>query len=392
TRDQEEKLLDRFRNPNDPLKILIVTAKLLTGFDAPILQAMYLDKPLRDHTLLQAICRTNRTYGDKKTHGLIIDYLGVFDDVAKALEFDEQDFAKVVSGITELAKQLPGAVQKCLTYFHGCDRTLTGYEGLIEAQDCLPNNDVRDAFATDYSYLAKLWEALSPDTVLSSYETDYRWLSQVYTSVQPTSGMGRLIWHSLGAKTIELIHQNVQVETIRDDLEAIILDSELVELILDSPNPDRKAKEIQIKVAQRLRNHIGNPRFKALSERLEALKERHEQGQIHSVAFLKEILDLARELLEAEKDTPPENEEDRAKAALTELFQDVSNDKTPKIVECIVNDIDEIVRLVRFDGWQNTSAGEREVRQALRRMLLKYKLHQVKELFEKAYGYIKQYY
>ena len=55
---------------------------------------MYLDKPLRDHTLLQAICRTNRTYGDKKTHGLIVDYLGVFDDVAKALEFDEEGFRR----------------------------------------------------------------------------------------------------------------------------------------------------------------------------------------------------------------------------------------------------------------------------------------------------------
>ena len=59
-RDAEERLLDRFRDPNDPLKILIVTSKLLTGFDAPILQAMYLDKPLRDHTLLQAICRSRR--------------------------------------------------------------------------------------------------------------------------------------------------------------------------------------------------------------------------------------------------------------------------------------------------------------------------------------------
>ena len=69
-RDAEEKLLDGFRDPKDPLKIIIVTSKLLTGFDAPILQTMYLDKPLRDHTLLQAICRTNRPYGDQKTHGL----------------------------------------------------------------------------------------------------------------------------------------------------------------------------------------------------------------------------------------------------------------------------------------------------------------------------------
>jgi len=54
-----------------------VTSKLLTGFDAPILQTMYLDKPLRDHTLLEAICRTNRPYGEQKTHGLIVDYLGI---------------------------------------------------------------------------------------------------------------------------------------------------------------------------------------------------------------------------------------------------------------------------------------------------------------------------
>jgi type I restriction enzyme R subunit len=135
------------------MKILVVTAKLLTGFDAPILQAMYLDKPLKAHTLLQAICRTNRTYGDKKTHGLVVDYLGVFDDVAQALEFDEQGFQQVVSGIAKLKDQLPGAIQKCLAYFPGVDRTLTGYEGLIAAQDCLPNNDVRDTFAADYSTL-----------------------------------------------------------------------------------------------------------------------------------------------------------------------------------------------------------------------------------------------
>jgi len=144
-RDVEEKLLDRFRDPKDPLKILIVTSKLLTGFDAPILQTMYLDKPLRDHTLLQAICRTNRPYGEEKTHGLIVDYLGIFDDVALALQFDEKGVRKAISNIAELVGMLPGAMQKCLAYFAGCDRTLQGYEGLIAAQECLPTNEARDA-------------------------------------------------------------------------------------------------------------------------------------------------------------------------------------------------------------------------------------------------------
>ena len=100
---------------------------------------------------------------------------------------------------------------------------LTGYEGLMAAQDCLPNNDVRDAFAVDYSYLSRLWEALSPDPMLIEYDADYRWLSQVYVSVQPTTGTGALIWHALGAKTIELIHENIYVDAIRDDLEEIVL-------------------------------------------------------------------------------------------------------------------------------------------------------------------------
>lgn len=153
-RDAEEQLLDRFRDPSDPLKVLIVTSKLLTGFDAPILQAMYLDKPLRDHTLLQAICRTNRPYGEAKTHGLIVDYLGVFDDVAQAIQFDEEGITRVVTNISELAGKLSEAVQRCLAYFAGVDRMLIGYEGLIAAQDCLPNNEVRDRFAAGYSYLA----------------------------------------------------------------------------------------------------------------------------------------------------------------------------------------------------------------------------------------------
>jgi len=391
-RNQEEALLDRFRDPADPLKILVVTSKLLTGFDAPILQAMYLDKPLRDHTLLQAICRTNRPYGEAKTHGLIVDYLGVFDDVAQAIQFDEEGIVRVVSNINELMAKLPPAVQKCLAYFPGVDRTVTGYEGLIAAQNCLPNNSVRDQFAADYSYLSRLWEAISPDPILGQYEADYRWLSQVYDSVKPSSGSGRLLWHALGAKTIELIHEHVHIDAIRDDLETLVLDADLLEAVLGSPDPSRKSKEIEIKVARWLRKRLHDPRFKALGERLEDLKERHERGLLTSVEFLKELLKLAHDVVSAERDQPPVEREAQGKAALTELFEAVKNPETPIIVERVVNDIDEIVRYVRFDGWQDTHAGEREVKMALRKTLFKYRLHQDQDLFDKAYGYIRQYY
>lgn len=390
-KDEEEKLLDRFRDPIDPLKFLIVTSKLLTGFDAPILQVMYLDKPMKDHNLLQAICRTNRVYPGK-THGLIVDYLGIFDDVATALDFDEKAVQKVITNLDELKKELPGVVARCLAFFPGVDRTVGGYEGLIAAQDCLPDNETRDKFAAEYSVLSRLWEALSPDPCLGPYEKDYKWLTQVYESVKPPSGNGKLLWHALGAKTIELVHENVHLETVRDDLDTLVMDAEVLEGLLDAKDPDKKSREIEIKLIARLRKHKDNPKFVALGERLEKLKERHEQGLLHSLDFLKELLTLAKEVVQAEKQVDPVDEQAKAKAALTELFAEVKNGKTPMVVERIVTDIDEIVRLVRFPGWQNTKAGEREVQKALRKVI--YVKYQVKDqdLFDKAFGYIRQYY
>ena len=391
-KDAEEKLLDRFRNPADPLKFVIVTSKLLTGFDAPILQVMYLDKPMKDHNLLQAICRTNRTFGQEKTHGLIVDYIGIFDDVAKALAFDEKAVQQVVSNIEELRQALPVQVQKCLAFFPRVDRSVGGYEGLLAAQQCLPNNEVRDQFAAAYSVLGTIWEALSPDPCLSPHEADYRWLTQVYESVKPPSGNGKLIWHALGAKTVELINQNVHLESVRDDVETLVLDAEVLDEILASVDPAKRGREIEIRLVARLRKHAGNHKFTELGERLEKIKERHEQGFLTSLEFLKEILAVAKDVLEAEKKVAPPEERNRAKEALTELFKDVKNKNTHIIVDRIVADIDEIVKKVRFPDWQGTNAGERLVQKELRRALLKYKLHTDQDLFDRAYAYIRQYY
>ena len=391
-KDAEEKLLDRFRDPADPLKFVIVTSKLLTGFDAPILQVMYLDKPMKDHNLLQAICRTNRTCGQEKTHGLIVDYIGIFDDVAQALNFDEQAVQQVVSNIDELRQALPLQVQKCLAFFAGVDRTVGGYEGLSAAQQCLPDNETRDKFAAEYCVLGTIWEALSPDPCLSPYQTDYKWLTQVYESVKPPSGNGKLLWHALGAKTVELINANVHLEAVRDDIETLVLDADVLEEILTDIEPGKRAREVEVKLIARLRKHLGHPKFTALGERLEKIKERHEQGFLTSLEFLKQILEIAKEVVEAEKDTDPAEERDRAREALTELFQEAKNTNTHIIVERIVTDIDDIVKKVRFPDWQHTSQGERLVQRELRRTLLKYKLHTDQDLFEKAYGYIRQYY
>ncbi|MGJ8697220.1 MAG: type I restriction endonuclease subunit R [Verrucomicrobiaceae bacterium] len=388
---QQEKLLERFNAKEDPLNILIVTAKLLTGFDAPILQTMYLDKSLKDHTLLQAICRTNRLFPEK-TFGRIVDYFGIFDDAAEALQFDEESVKQVISNLKELEVKLPEAMADCLAHFPGVDRSVDGFEGLEAAQNCIDTDEKRDAFAKDYVFLAKLWESLSPADILNAYQADYRWLTGVYQSVKPSSdNIGKLLWHTLGAKTSELIHKNIHVDGIIDEMKEYVLDAEVIDEIAGSGDP-KKAKKLEKAIAKRLRKHGDNPRFKDLSERLEQLRDKAEQGLIASIEFVKELCKIARETVEAEKDVLDEQEQKGARAALTELFLTLKTDQTPAVVERIVNDIDEIVKIVRFDGWQDSGAGQKEVQKALRKSLLKYKLHKDQELFDRAYGYIKEYY
>ena len=392
-RDAEEKLLDRFRDPADPLKILIVTSKLLTGFDAPILQAMYLDKPLRDHTLLQAICRTNRPYGEAKTHGLIVDYLGVFDDVAQALQFDEEGITRVVANISELVGKLPEAVQKCLAYFPGVDRTVSGLRGA----------DRRAGLPAQQRHARPLRRRLQlPGPPLGGD----------LARSGPEPARDRLPLARAGLRVGEAFDRHRQAALARARGED------------DRADPRARPRRRR----PRRPRHAGPGRRPARSRARDARSRQEGQGdrdqgraapaQASARPALQGAGRAARGTEGAARAgtarqhrlpegaararprrrrggaTPPSRSKTktRGKAALTELFEEARNEETPIMVERVVDDIDEIVRYVRFDGWQNTHAGEREVKMALRKTLFKYKLHQDQELFDRAYGYIRQYY
>lgn len=389
-KSQQEKVVDEYNDPHSELKFIIVTAKLLTGFDAPILQTMYLDKSLKDHTLLQAICRTNRLY-PHKTFGRIVDYFGVFDEAAKALEFDEESVKQVITNLSALKDKLPEAMQETLAHFTGVDRAIVGFEGLEAAQNAINSTDKKDAFARDYKYLAKLWESLSPDRILDLYTQDYKWLSNVYQSVKPASdNIGKLLWFTLGAQTTQLIHDNIHVGGITI-LDEFVLDADVIEEIFNNPG-SKKIKELEKTLVQRFKKHENDPVFKKLSERLEALRDKAEKGLISSIEFVKELCKIARETVQAEKELEAALQGKTPQTALTELFLELKTEETPAVVERVVTDIDAIVRVVSFPGWQQSKQGEREVQKSLRQALLKYQLHKDQVLFDRAYAYIKEYY
>lgn len=396
TRDDEKKLLDHFRDPLSPLKIVIVTSKLLTGFDAPILQCMYLDKPMKDHTLLQAICRTNRKYTVDKKCGLVVDFVGVFDNVARSLAFDEETIKTIINNIEEIKGLIPTFMEECINFFPGVDRTLGGWEGLQSAQQCLKDEKVKTDFARRFTRLAKAWETVSPDTSILQYQADYTWLAQVYQSVRPIGSSGSLIWTILGAKTIEIIHRNIDTIDIGTALEDLVIDEDVINTVLeDVKKADKKAIEIEKMLKLRLGEHKGDPNYKRFADKLDELRKRMEQNLITSIDFLRELLATAKEILQEEQlHDQPEDKRAQARAALTELFESVRTEDTPIIVERVVNDIDEnVVAIVRKfkDAFKSVTA-RREIKKKLRSIL--WVNYQIKDqdVFDKAYSYIEMYY
>ena len=394
-RDEEKRLLDKFRDPLSPIKFVIVTSKLLTGFDAPILQCMYLDKPMKNHTLLQAICRTNRKYNENKKCGLVVDFVGVFDNVAKSLAFDEESVKTIIKNLDEIRAMIPTFLRECIDFFPGVDRTVGGWEGLTAAQQCLKDEGVKTNFGHHFARLAKAWETLSPDECLQPYLSDYTWLAQVYQSVRPVSG-GSLIWTLLGAKTIEIIHRNIDTIDIGTPLEDLVVDADVIDSVLDDEKKvQKKIIEVEKILRLRLGEHKGDVNYKKFADKLDELRKKMEDSLITSIDFLKQLLQLAKEMLAEEKKVDqPLDKRAQARAALTELFESIRSEQTPIIVEQVVNDIDnDVVNIIRqfSDAFQSVTA-KRAIKQKLRSILwVKYQIKD-NDVFDKAYQYIEQYY
>lgn len=163
-REEEATIKNRFRDINDPLKFVIVTAKLLTGFDAPIEGAMYLDKPLRAHTLFQAICRTNRRWtnpltGQQKLHGLVVDYVGLGKELAKALMTKSTSIpGQNQEDVEVLLSELMAEVANTVARFESVDRSALIFNQIHDAQQILDTLPKREEFAAQFMRCQGLFE------------------------------------------------------------------------------------------------------------------------------------------------------------------------------------------------------------------------------------------
>lgn len=417
-RAAEQALRDRFLDPDDPLCFLIVTAKLLTGFDAPIEGVMYLDKPLRAHTLFQAVTRTNRRWtnpatGQEKLYGLVVDYVGLGAELAKAVAVRPLGGRKPDPvGIEELFHVLAGLVAETSESFTSVDRSGPAYEQLMAAQEVLATGDARTRFAQDFLRCEALFELLWPDTRLRPVEDDYRWLAKLYASVTPSVDANALLWHRLGEKTRDLIGTYISgVEVDAAVGEAIAIDAETFEVLrqLDlglggdslpggsPPMVDEVLDSIEARLRRKLAGPATHPVWRALSERLEELRRLHVAGARDSVDFLQRLLDVARQVVGAERAEAEGRLDsfqvlDPDRGALTQILEEYAPPGVPVIVENLVEQIDDLVRPIRGTGWQGSQPGDREVRRQLRLILKGNGLPPAGELYDRAYAYIREHY
>lgn len=298
--EQKEKEIRRdFAKFGTTPKILIVTEKLLTGYDAPILYCMYLDKPMRDHALLQTIARVNRPYENnemkmEKPHGFVLDFVGIFDKLEKALSFDSDEVNAIVKDLSLLKQRFEEKLMnEAKPYFDllvgPFDDRLAGI--LIEH---FRDEEKRKTFFKLYNEIEMLYEIISPDAFLRPFVEKYLTLSDMYSVVRNAFTEKVRIDREFQKKTSELVQEHIQSSPIKIGAEVIELDEKGIELIKTKNQPDEVKIINLIKSIQRLAEEKSNdPVLISVKERAEDIMEAYTNRQLTTQDALKQLLELA---------------------------------------------------------------------------------------------------
>ena len=293
---REKQIRKDFTKVGEWPKILIVTEKLLTGFDAPILYAMYLDKPMRDHTLLQAIARVNRPYENEaeemvKPHGFVLDFVGIFDKLEKALAFDSDEINAIVKDI-ELLKQLfqtkmesaiPAYLALVTQKFDDKD-----VDGLIEH---FRDKDRRREFFREYKEIEMLYEIISPDKFLRPFIDNYTTLSSIYDVVRNAYSKKVYVDRAFQKKTNELVQKHIDAEQLGQVMEFVKIDETTIDLIKRQKGGDgTKIINLVKSITKAAEENANDPFLIALAERAMAVQTAFEDRQTSTADALDELI------------------------------------------------------------------------------------------------------
>ena len=358
--DQEKEIRKKFSDKNEHPKILIVTQKLLTGFDAPILYCIYLDKPMRDHVLLQAIARVNRPYEDNdgliKPSGFVLDFVGIFGNLENALAFDSDVVGSVIRNIDVLKNLFAKLIQEDAAHYLPFAR---GWDDRAKERAIEHFEEVgdREAFFKFFKQLQNIYTILSPDAFLHPFIGDYQALASLYGLIRNAYADRIYVDKELTAKTRELLQdytasdrfalpgsvQELNANTLRE-----VGNSDLS----DTVKVLNLRKILRKTVAEGSRS---KPFLISIGERAEALTEKYENRQLTTQQVLAEYKELVEECERASSEQAQMNLDENAYAVYT-VLKGFAEEITPEQTREVDSVFDQ------FPDYQWNEQQERELR------------------------------
>ena len=361
---QERQIRKSFCKLDQNPKILIVTEKLLTGFDAPVLYAMYLDKPLRDHTLLQAIARVNRPYENEalemvKPHGFVLDFVGLFDKLEKALRFDSDEVNAIVKDIkllktlfqNKMQQRAPAYLRLIQHNFNDKD-----VDNLIEH---FRDPERRKAFFKEVKEIEMLYEIISPDAFLRPFIDDYTGLCAIYAVVAKAYARTVSVDREFQRKTNALVQQHINTLAIEPPGEIVAIDSATIEwLKARKQGPGLRVVNLIKSIEKAAQDNSDDPYLIAMAERARLVQEKFEQRQSSTSEALEQLLSEL-EQNEVRKKQQAERGFDSLTFFVYQLLLD-ANVPNPQAVSARIRSA-----FLDHPNWSTSEAALRELRQQI---------------------------
>ena len=315
---RREELAKRFKDPKDPFKVVIVRDMWLTGFDAPCLHTMYVDKPMRGHGLMQAIARVNRVFKDKPG-GLVVDYLGLADQLKYALANYTQSGGKGQTAIDqeEAVAVMLERYEVCCGIFHGFDWTRWKTGGPQEHLSVLPaaqehvlaQEDGKNRFVKAVSDLSKAFALAVPHLKALEIRDDVAFFQAVRSVITKSAGNGHRSPEEIELAIRQIVSKAVSSGEVIDIFAAAGLKKPDISILSDEflaevrGMPQRNlAIELLRKLLEgeiRTRHRKNIVQARSFAELLEASIRKYQNRAIETAQVIEELIRLAREMREA---------------------------------------------------------------------------------------------
>ncbi len=386
SKQEIKELIKNYKNPKNDLKLLIVCDMYLTGFDAPIIHTMYVDKPLRDHNLIQAISRVNRIW-KQKPKGMIIDYIGIMDDLKHAFrKYNESDVKGALIPTEEIIQYMENKHLELINFFSGDIGSDKNFQErkhgsyLDDAlEEILDDEEIRTKFIQNVTELTKAYAVCTPNPACQEIEDDLRFF-QLMRKIMSNSISGvHYVSPSIEDAVRDLVEDAISADEkikfydiVYDD-QKVDLNKEYMEKIKKIPQNNLKMelahKLLDDAIKSRVKRNISKQ--KSFQERIEKTLSKYHSKFENFDTLYQEFEKVASDISDEtkrEKELDLSNEEIAFYDVISMGKQYVESDK---IVRQIAIDVTECVKKNTGIDWLNQDNVKAEIRMSVRKILLK---------------------